>query len=410
MKAARWDIHPRDAGLGRTLDPISRWSRLDLIERYNLAGTWILTGPAEQLSVFGPDMGCILDRSVEVAPNQWVTKQVVSGQMRTFDRTFEYDNEGRPQDVITLGFVEDNRPLWHRLCWPDPAHPLTAAISNFPVSHDVRTGARETIALAYIAANLGPDAPLASRAMAELLLPTSLGRGGTTTKKARMDVLGDLVATLFEDAGLRARIVHDESTGAPLLPLLLEEVPDVSADIIFGNSTAGRATGAVKTWSLSYQDGEATDAIGFSAGEQEARGASHLVNVEAETRWGGKREVLVDQRQTDDPSDIDDALIDRLTEGASPVSVEFAVAPGSDLVDRVDYDLGYRLGIELPSLPVPLSDNRMRERSTVVEAARPEDVSIVVGTPGAQTKRATTAEHKRLNKTLKRLALIERSR
>lgn len=394
-----WDISPRDADLGRTLDPLSNWTSLDLVERYGPPDTWVLTGPASELSVFTPGMGCILDRDGD---------QITSGKVRIIERRAEYDDDGRLQDNITLGFIADTQRLWSRLCYPDPAHAITSTPSTFSVAHDTRTGTREALILAYTAANLGPAAPIVSRRLTALSLPADLARGGTTTKKLRMDVLGDVVAELAELGGLRVRIVHDEVGSVPRLLMVIDDVEDVSANVIFGSPDAARATGSVTSWGYSIEDPRTTDPIAFSAGELVARQATRLSDAAAIALWGERVEVLVDQRQTDDVDEITDALEDRLAEGATPTSVEFTVAPGGDTEFRVDYDVGYRVGVELPDLPAEVSDNTIREAHTHAELEQPERLSLVVGTPGAQS--ASTKRAARLNKALKRIAMIERSR
>lgn len=393
-----WDVHPRDAGLGRTLDPLSRWTTLEIVERYNQPDTWALTGPTSELSVFTPGMGAILDRDGE---------QVTSGQVRHIERRAEYDDQGRLQDTITLGFIADTRELWSRLCYPDATHTITSTPGTFALSHDTRTGARESLILSYIAANLGPAAPVVSRRLTSLALPATLGRGGTTTINARMDILGELVASQAELAGLRVRIVHDESTGTPRLLLRIDATADVSANVIFGSADTARATGLVTTWGYSIEDPEVSDAIAFAAGEQAAREAARLSDAGSISLWARRREVLVDQRQTDDPDEITDALIERLEEGATPSAVQFEITPGADIAYRTDFTVGDRVGVELPGLPGEVSDNTIREVTTSVPWGEPETVSLVVGTPNANT---STKQAARLNRSLRRLALIERSR
>lgn len=394
-----WDIHPRDANLGRSLDPLSRWTALELVERYNRPDTWTLTGPTSELAVFTPGMGAILDHDGE---------QVTSGQVRHVARTAAYDEQGRLQDTITLGFVADTRELWSRLCYPDPAHTITSTPSTFTVAHDTRTGARETLILGYIADNLGPAAPVTSRRLTALALPSDLARGGSTTVNARMDVLGELVAKQAELAGLRVRIMHDESTGAPRLLLRIEETADVSANVTFGSAETARATGIVTTWGYSIEDSEVSDAIAFSAGELAARQATRLSDAGAIALWARRREVLIDQRQTSDPAEITDALTERLEEGATPSAVQFEITPGADIAYGTDFTVGDRVGVELPGLPGEVSDNTIREVTTSVPWGEPETTSLVVGTPDATTTSTKTAA--RLNRSMRRLALIERSR
>lgn len=395
-----WSITPRDADLHRRLDDISEWASLAPVERYNQVSTWVLEGPADLLDVFTPDMGCILDRD---------GKQAVSGTVRAIDRVYEHDAEGRLVDKVTVGFIEDSAPLWWRLCWPVPSHALTPTLSTFSASHDVRTGARETILLDYIAANLGPAAPIAARRHPGLVLPTSSGRGGTTTWTARMDVLGDVVATLAEAAGLRVRVVHDEPTpSTPRLLLEITEVTDRSADVVFGGPDAARAMGVIDSFRYSLSAPEVTAAIAFAAGEEEARVAAMRVDTTAESIWNRRVEALVDQRQTDDQAVVDDALIKRLEEGATPIATAFQISPAGGLEYGTDYFLGDVVGIELPGVPLAISDRRLREVSTTIRPGQVDEVSLVVGAPGAESRSTSTAA--KLNRILRRLAMIERSR
>jgi hypothetical protein len=396
-----WEIWPRDADLGRTLDPISVWSELRVVERYVSNGppTWTLTGPSEQLGVFTPSTGCILDEDGMFA---------VSGQVRSISRSYAANPDtGRFEDTMTLGFVGDADEPWSRLIWPEADHPLTTTTSNFTAAYDTRTGARETILLAYIAASLGPAAPISSRRMAGLLLPSTLGRGGSTTFQARMNVLGDVVAELAEAGGLDVRIEHDESTGTPRLAVVVDEVSDVSDDIVFGSADSARASGIVSAWSYSMDAPEVTDAIVFAAGELEAREAARFTDEAAVSLWGRRRERLVDQRPTDDASVMADAGTKALEDGASPVSVSIALADGGDAIYRDTYRLGDRVGVELPGLPLAISDNRVREVVTVVQQNQPQQRTITIGSPGATSIQPPSAA--RLTKALRHIAAIERN-
>jgi hypothetical protein len=396
-----WEIWPRDADLGRTLDPISVWSQLTVVERYITNGpdTILLEGPSEHLSVFTPGMGCILDEDGE---------QVTSGQVRALGRSYKPDEQGKIVDTTTLGFIGDSDDLWSRLCWPDPSHPLTGIPSNFPTVYDERTGARETILLAYIAANLGPTAPIVSRRLNELLLPVSQGRGGTTTYQARMDVLGDVAEVLAEAGDFDVTEKHDETTGTPRLAIKIEPVLDVSANVVFGAADIARATGIVSGWDSQLDAPELTDAILFAKGDLEFREGSRFTDEAAVTRWARRRERLIEQGYTDDLSVITDSAAKALADGASPVSLSFDVSDAGDAIYRQTYRKGYRVGVELPGLPLELSAPRVREVTTVVVPERKPQRTVTVGSPGATSINPPDAAL--LDKTLRRLAQLERSR
>ncbi|MBD5787103.1 siphovirus ReqiPepy6 Gp37-like family protein [Cellulosimicrobium terreum] len=393
-----WDLHPRDTNLGRTLNPLSRWHELTLVERHNLPDTWIVTGPADVLGVFAPGMGMIVDLDGE---------QVTSGQARSIRRTRSVDPKtGRVENVVQVGFVSDRDVLAQRLCFPNPAHDLTTTMSTFSTSHDIRTGPVETVLLGYIAANAGPAAPIARRRIPGLVLPSSLGRGGTTTVKARMDNLGTLVHDLAEGGGLRVNVVHDESTGTPRLLLTVAPVVDVSANVVFGDVDSLRATAFVTDLDYTLEAGEVTDAVVFAAGQEEARAGARFADEAAVALWGARRELLVDQRQTDDVADIARAGAKALEDGASPTSITFTVSDSADVRYWRDYRVGYRVGVELPGIPEALSDNVVREVTTTVRRGAPTVRKVAVGTPGAAV--GTTKEARRVANAMRRINVVER--
>jgi hypothetical protein len=397
--SGEWTVWPRNANLTRSGDPITWWSELVHVDRYNLPNTWTLTGPAPALLGFQPGMGCILDRD---------GVQVDSGNVREVWRNREQDpSTGRFEDRITVAFSSDKDVLWSRLCFPDPSHDLTSTVSKFAATHDVRSGSREAILLGYVGANAGPAAPITRRRVTGLTLPASLGRGGSTSYRARMAVLGDVVAELGEAANLAVNVQHDETSGSPRLALTVDNVPDVSSTVVFGPPEVARATGWISGLEYRLAAPEATDAVVFAAGEMTDRWGARYSDEDAVTLWARRREVLVDQRQTDDASAIQDAGTGRLAEGASPVALSFSVTDTADVQAGRDYRTGWRVGFETPELPAGwVLDNRVRELQTTVNADG-ETRQATVGTPGATV--ASTKQARLLARVMSRLAAIEGS-
>jgi len=392
-----WEILPRRTDLRREGDPVTEFDKLTLIERDVQASTWTVEGPASALAEFTLGTGAILVRDGE---------PIVSGSVHTIDGGGLVDDSGRSTHTRTCAFVDDSWHLWTRLCYPDPAHVLTSTPSLFAVSHDKRTGNREDLILAYIAANLGPAAPQAVRRLTSLVMPTSLDRGGTTTVEARMDVLGDLVAELAEAANLRVRIMHDESTGTPKLALTITPSLDRSADVVFGPPESVRATGALRSWGYGISVPKVTDAITFAGGDLEMRYAAAFGDATALAVTGHRVEQLVDAGQTEDIAVVNDAAARALQEGAAPMSIEFKIATGGDLVPRVDFWVGDRVGVEIPDLP-NVTDNRLREAMTTV-TAQGEELELVVGSGNATL--TDTPEVLRADEALKRIRNIERGK
>ena len=393
-----WEIHPRNADLSRTLDPLSRWSSLTLVERHNVPDTWVLRGPADVLSVFEPGMGCILDREDE---------QVTSGQMRSYRRWVE-TQDGRSRELMELGFASDLASLGGRVIFPDEDKVLTTTPSTFTSAYDTRSGAVETVLLGYVSAHLGSLA-LADRRLAGLTLPTPQGRGGTTTVNARFDNLGVLVQSLAEAGNLRVTVGHSEDGGTPHLALAVEAVPDVSVNVRFGPQ-GSTAMGMVTAWSVEMTAPEVTRALALGGGDLAARVVSQHKDTDAESLWGAVSERTVDQRQTTDAAEMTRAAEEALASGAGAVSVAFTVADGPDVQYRRDYGIGYRVGVDLPGLPDAASDNVIREVTTTVsnESGQPtERVQVVVGTPDATTTQ--TRSGRQVATALRRVTALERS-
>lgn len=394
-----WDILPRNADLTRTADPLSRWHHLEVVERHNVGDTWTIRGPADVLGVFTPGMGSILYEDDEF---------VTSGRVRKIRRVRTADPDtGQVTNGLEVGFVSDLDQLARRLCFPVPSHDLTTTVSTFSASHDVRTGAVETVILGFVAANAGPAAPITRRRVPGLVLPTSLGRGGTTTVKARMDNLGTLVHDLAEAGGLLVDIVHDESTGTPRLLLTIDTAPDVSDDIRFGDVDSLAATAFVTDLEYAIEEPSITDAVIFAAGEEEAREGARFADNAAATLWGVRSEVLIDQRQTDDQDEIERAGANALEDGAGPTVIRFDVVDTGDVQYRREYAIGTRVGVDLPGIDMADIDTTVRE---VTSTASPDTATtrrtVAIGSPGASAN--TTKQAQMLSRALRRISTLER--
>lgn len=394
-----WDILPRDANLTRTADPLSRWHELELVERHNIADTWTIDGPEDVMAVFTPGMGSLLYED-----GQFIT----SGQVRRIRRVRTVDeNTGQVVTAREVGFVSDLDHLAGRRCWPVPSHDLTGTVSTFSASHDVRTGPIETVILGYVGANAGPAAPIARRRIPGLVLPTSLGRGGTTTVKARMDNLGTLVHDLAEAGGLLVDIVHDESTGTPRLLLTIDLAPDVSSDIVFGDVDSLAATAFVTDLDYDIEEPDLTDAVIFAAGEEEAREGARFTDEAAVTLWGRRREALIDQRQTDDQDEITRAGQKALEDGAGPTTIKFGVIDTGDVRYRREYAIGTTVGVDLPGVDMADIDTTVRE---VTSKATPGSAvtrrTVAIGSPGASAN--TTKQAQMLSRAMRRINTLER--
>jgi hypothetical protein len=369
-----WSITPVEKDLTRLYDPLSGWTKLALVERHNQPDTWTIEGSASVLSVFTAGSGCILDRD---------GVQITSGYVRSVGRSGT-QAEGSVVESMTVGFVSHLSALYGRVIIPSPATPIGAAITTLPAAYDAQTGPAEDLILHYVQASLG-DLTVADRRLQRLRIPASQHRGPVTTITARLNNLGELVASLAESGGLRVTIRHTEP--GPWLDLVVESIADVSNDIRFG-STSSTAAGLVSEWDYSIEEPTVTRAIVAAAGELTDRRFLRLVDPDAEALWGRAVETVVDQRQTDSSAEMTSAAQEELAKGAGPVKVSFTPILSPDLQLRRDVRIGDVVGYDLPGLDP--SKDTVRQATTTVsaEAGATETTEVVVGTPDAPQTRS----------------------
>lgn len=285
---ADWQIHPRDMNLNRVLDPISKWTKLVLVERHNEPDTWSLTGPSEQMTAFTPGTGAILYRNGE---------QITSGKLTNIERGRTVSSEGVASDTTTATFASDLLHLGHKIILPAPPgyNPTFFDIFHFPQAYDARSGQVETVMLGYIRDNAGSGAA-PNRQVQRLRVPVSIGRGGYTQVSARFDQLGVLVQSLAEAGNLRVRIVHTEDAGGSWMDLIVEDIRDLSNNIRFGTADSASA-GVISEWKYEIGMPTMTRAFVAGGGELEERDIEGRFSLDGEYLWGVAPEVLVDQRQ-----------------------------------------------------------------------------------------------------------------
>jgi hypothetical protein len=395
---ATWLILPREKDLSRLHDPLSRWTKLDLIERHNSPDTWTISGPPSALSMFTRGSGSILQRG---------TDQITSGRVTQIKRGASIV-DGRSVETMHVSFAEDLAAL-QRVIFPSPSHNLISTVSNFPDSHDLRSGSIEDLILGYIRSHAG-DLAQADRRISRFRVPASLGRGGTTQVSGRLDHLGVLVRDLAEAGGLGVTIKHVEDGFGPWLDLVIHEVADVSDDVRFG-AAGSTAAGMINEWSYTLDSPTTTRAIVAGGGEQTDRDFLQLDAFSVEGDWGVIVETLIDQRQVDPASADKDAELARagqeaLDEGAERVAVTFEPVLGPDLEYRRDVRMGDIVGYDLPGLDP--AKEKIREARTVVtvESGQPtETVKVTVGTLDAMVSRS----EQRDIRALRAIDVIKRS-
>ena len=250
----------------------------------------------------------------------YITRRAGAGPSRTgrFDFTL--------QDDLWL--------IWRMLGWPAPGSSITAQGTK----SDVRTGAAETVAKAFVSANL------AHNTVDPIVVAPDLGRGSSISPPGiRMTNLADALMTLVDTAGigLSARQVGTEKQGTGIL--LDAYVPRVYPHIL------SEAAGTIASYSWSDDDPTMTRNIIGGPNEGTNRQFRQSIDGALETDYGYTNEGFVDASSADTVAAILKAGTDALTENGPKAgfSVELAETKnfryggsGVHVGDQVPVDIG----------------------------------------------------------------------
>lgn len=244
----------------------------------------------------------------------------------------EYEVADEPGGLIRLAVEPDDSIARDEVAFPEPGTDVpTSSTSTSPNTHDVRTGAAETVALAYLAANIGPAASITRRRYPWLVIPSSAGRGGSGTWRARDTVLLDLLRRILIPAGLAFRFAQHPAGNAVLVEVWQPAVVPVPFSVAAGTARGVRILGTAPS---------ADEVIVAGGGSGTARVRTRRTSGTAtgrrrHTRW-------IDQRQTSDLTELRQAADEALADGAVTRAARFELV--EDPVNGPRFGRDYGLG------------------------------------------------------------------
>jgi hypothetical protein len=290
--------------------------------------------------------------------------------------------------VLSVFGRSDDALLAVRNAWPVPSSDDLAAQGGS--AYDVRTGAGETVVKAYVSANAGAASPVARR-VPSLAVPTSTGLGSSVTGRARFTGLAELVSSLCVAAGgLGWRVVQQGNQ----LVFEVFEPRDRSKHARF--SVALRN---LTSYKLATPKATVSRAITAGGGEGTARIFRQALNSSA---WHAYRESFVDQRQTTDLAELDQAAAEALAEGEGKPSFSAPVQDTPAVAFLRDYGPLDLVTVSAEGVPYVDVVTQASVRAT------PERLTVIptVGAPDAGPLPGLVT---RLRAAERRLAHIERS-
>lgn len=242
-----------------------------------------------------------------------------------------------PAGTLTINGVTDSVLLEDRLAYPEPGNVDPTKQTE---AHDVRTGVAETVMRQYVSWNCGPDAPIGRRDP-HLTLPADQGRGPTVTKSARFPVLLNLVNEIAASAGLGWRVVQKGSVRVFEVTTVADRTAAVRLSLL--NNTLASQKLAISpptaTRVLVAGQGEEVDRRFYEGTTDDAE--------QAETDWGRRIEVFVDQRQSSDANEYKQKADEVLAEqGTTVVGVELVPMDNIGMTFGTDWNIGDRVAID----------------------------------------------------------------
>ena len=330
-----WTLRARNAARVEG-DLVDEWTSLVLVERWPEPDTLQVTGPRAVVEpLWGPGAGVTL----------WSDTRRFTGVCWSLDKSYE---------AASLTLMADTVTIWDADVYPDPVNALSAQTT----AYYTLSGTVEDVLLDLINKNVGPGALVARRKPGLAAMPTSLGRGGTITGKARLDNLGRLVADICEASGLRVT-VQQVGTG---LAVVVAEAPDLTDTVRYGTPETGGPGLLGSDWRVTKGRPRMTVANVLGAGEGVARVMNSVTGSQA-TTWGRIEDSLDRTNLT--------TLTELGAEGAAELlltgeSREVSTATVEDDPDQplADVPMGALVRLDLPGEPAIFE--RLRQRTTTV--------------------------------------------
>jgi hypothetical protein len=350
-------IFARDAALRRT-GQVQDFRNLTMPLRFNRTGAWVL-----ELDVHSPAVPLLGRTDGLIVERDGVT--LLSGPVVGLSRTSDGD-----RDTVVVNGVDDTVWLERRLALPDPfGPPYTSA------AYDSKQGLAETVLRWYVDRNLGPSAT-PTRRLPYLTLPADLGRGSTVRGFGRFHTLLELLQPLALAGGdLGFRIVQVDGG----LEFQVGVPADRTATAVFS-----RELGNLAGYNYSVSAPAADYVIVAGQGEGTARAFAEG-GTQSDIDVYGRIEQFRDRRDIEDPAVLPQALGEALAEAQPATALSIKPIDTPAVTFGVDYNLGDRVSVLVDGEEI---QDIVREVTLTLTPERGEQVTPLVGTPGATSPQA----------------------
>lgn len=380
-----YKIYVRDSNFNKVAE-IDDYVKLDIILNFNAVGAWSIEMPTNNDAAYElikPDAGIIVVRNGQT---------LLSGPATARNRKWSIDS-----DVLTITGVDDNIFLQRFLAYPVPSGPPYTT-----TDYDVRTGPVETVMKQYVNINIGSAAQ--SNRKINITNEVDRGQGLTVTGRARFQTLLDLFSNLSisgGDIGFKVVQVNNALQFQVYVP------QDKSKSVIFSPLLGN-------LFDFEYNDTDPDVNYVLSGGMGE--GTARLIVEQGDSlsiSQFGRREEFLDKRDTSDVNEINQAIIEELTQKANQTSLSITPADTEAIQFGRDYGLGDIVSVVLTQ---PNDDGGQSALQTITDVLRQlkitisrdgEVISPLVGTPDSLAH-PILGIFSKMKKFNKRLSNLER--
>lgn len=317
-KMVKYNLYVRDQYFNRVAE-IENYQSLTLKPQFNLVGTWTLTLPTNSSAAFElikPKTGIIVVRD-------GVT--IFSGPVMQKERKWS-----TAEDMLTINGYDDNVVLQHYIALPTQIGP------PYAVDYDVRTGPAESVMKQYIDVNIGSGAQ--SNRKQNITTETDQGRGSTVKGNARFNTLLDLCGTLaLAGGGLGFRVVQNGNA----MQFQVYQPTDKTTSVIFSP-----LLGNLIDFDYTETAPQANYVIAGGTGQGADRTTVESGDSTSIATYGRIEEFL-DQRDTTDPTQLQQAIIAELSQKANQTNLSMTAMDTDGMAFVRDYNLGDKVTVIL---------------------------------------------------------------
>lgn len=370
------------------------WRRLAITLRDLAVSTWsiTITPHPNVVDKLVPGNGVIVLRDGE---------QILSGpveddgpRIRSAD-----DEESTGPGLLTVGGGSDLAIVAGELAIPDPTQPINMQTA---VAYDMRSGAAETVIKGYVGDNVGVGRPIWRNDVTGQRLVTIAAdqlRGTTVSYSARFDPLMDIIRRISEvGGGLRPRVTQ---SGTDLVFDVYEPV-DRSGSVRFAWDI-----GNLHEVSWTRSAPTTTHVVVAGQGEGTARTFVERKDIPAAEQWRIVTRTFVDQRQTGDTAELEEAGDEALAEGGREGVLSATAVETAKVRFGRDFGLGDQVRVE-PELDVSFVDVVDEVRIEADADSGRENVHITLGTP--QGDERLPEVYRIVDQLARRIVALERRR